>query len=279
VFTRVLAYAPDPLLYVDPELLRADPPAEPPLRLDPELVRAISPGQPRDDDGLEAMVPLVAADDDPTRFLLPLQDGVTADDPRLFGLWTYELRFGHVAPWSTAHGRFSRPLRVTGIQHPAPSAPCAAWWAAQDLVVSATYATPVLDGHQVGDGVPRTVLGFLLYAQVRQADGTGYRNVLLGHHVAEPVAQAQRAAFGTATFNQQEISAALRGMGLPANPPLSALAVEFYSAGGSVGSQYPHGRQGGPAPQGPPGDPFDPRAFGRQRILRASPLAAVQPIC
>jgi hypothetical protein len=48
----------------------------------------------------------------------------------LFGFWTYELRIGHAGPpgdltwWSTANGRFGSPLRVVGVQHPAPALVC-----------------------------------------------------------------------------------------------------------------------------------------------------------
>jgi hypothetical protein len=331
LFARVLAYAPDPLLYVEQDLLSAPPPAEPALPLDPEAIRLITPGQPRDDDGLEAMTQLTAAAGDPRAFLLPLPADVLPDDPRLFGLWTYELRFGHVAPWSTAHGRFGRPLRVTGVQHPAPSLPCAASWRlvqtrlpidrpaspapalpalvppgparpapgppgpapgggiiierTYSLVATAPYATPVLDGRRVGDGFPRTVIGFLVYAQARQADGSGQRNILLAHQGATPVIAQGRVDYGTAEFAQADVETAATGLGLPADAPISALAVEFYPPGGSTGEAYLSRLLGGAVADGPaPGeraapDPFDPALLGRLRILRTSPLVAVQPVC
>ena len=283
VFARILAYAPDPLLYVDPDVLAAPPPDDPPLRLDPESIRVITPGQPRDDDGLEAMIQLTPATGDPTRFLLPLPDGIAADDPRLFGLWTYELRYGHLAPWSTAHGRYSHPLRITGIQHPAPALPCAASWRpspatagpGNDLVATAPYAIPVLNGRQVGTGAPCSTLGFLLYAQALQSDRSSDRNVLIGHSGATRVNEGGRVIFGTATFTHAAVGDALTGLGLPAESPLSVLAVEFYSAGGSVGFQY---LQRPPEPAADP-DPFGSDLFGRRRILRTSPLAPVQPVC
>jgi hypothetical protein len=52
------------------------------------------------------------------------------DDPELFGFWTYELRIGHAGTpgdlrwWSTANARFGSPLRVVGVQHPAPGLVC-----------------------------------------------------------------------------------------------------------------------------------------------------------
>jgi hypothetical protein len=311
LFARVLAYAPDPVLYVDPALLAAKPPEEPALVLDPELIRQITPGQPRDEDGLEAMVKLEASPSDKRRFLLPLPAGVSRDDPRLFGMWTYELRFGHMEPWSTAHGRYGRPLRVTGVQHPAPSLACGAAWrpfilkAAKDpaihapgvggnvveipyvLMLSAPYATPVLDGGRVGDGFPRTTIGFLIYAQARQADGSGWRNVLLAHRGAVPVVNQHRIDYGEAAFAQQDILSALDKLGLPANAPLSALAVEFYGPGGMVGAEYAERNfiprmaavEAPVVNRGEALDPFAPAVFGRRRILRTSPLTRVEPVC
>jgi hypothetical protein len=219
---------------VDPDVLAAPPPDDPPLRLDPESIRVITPGQPRDDDGLEAMIRLTSATSDPTRFLLPLPDGIAADDPRLFGLWTYELRYGHLAPWSTAHGRYSRPLRITGIQHPAPALPCAASWRpspatagpGNDLIATAPYAIPVLNGRQVGTGAPCSTLGFLLYAQAMQSDRSSHRNVLIGHSRARRIREGGLVIFGTATFTHAAVGDALAGLGPPAESPLSVLAVE-----------------------------------------------------
>jgi hypothetical protein len=321
LFARVLAYAPDPLLYAERDLLLAEPAAEPAIQLDPESVRVITPGQPRDDDGLEAMTELTAAAGDPRTFLLPLPPDVPPGDPRLFGIWTYELRFGHVRPWSTAHGRFGRPLRATGVQHPAPPLTCAASWRVVEvplpfgpgaaaalparppgraagppagvaeividhfLVATAPYATPVLDGRRVGDGFPRTELGFLLYAQARQADGSGYRNVLLAHRGAARVVSQDRVDYGEATFEQADVTAALGGLGLPDDVQVSVLAVEFYSPGGSVGAQYVPGPAALAAASQRAAaadeafDPFGQDAFGRRRILRTSPLVSVQPVC
>jgi hypothetical protein len=321
LFARILAYAPDPVLYVDPALLAAKPPTEPAIVLDPELIRIVTPRQPRDEDGMEAMVKLEVSPSNPRAFLLPIPAGLSRDDPRLFGMWTYEFRFGHVKPWSTAHGRFGRPLRVTGIQHPAPHLTCGAAWrplgsklvehhlmyeagiggkmlhVPYGLVVTAPYATPVLDGRRVGDGFPRTTIGFLVYAQAHQAGGRGYRNILLRHRGATPLRSGQhRIDYGAAHFTQEEIVLVLREFGLPANAPLSVLAVEFYGPGGTVGSEYREFRakpiemaaerlderlderiidvENYEMP-----DPFARNVFGRRRILRTSPLTAVQPVC
>ena len=76
------------------------------------------------------MVQLQPSPDSPLHFLLQLPPGIAANDPELFGFYTYELRIGHLGPvgdsrwWSTANGRFGSPLRVAGIQHPAPPLTC-----------------------------------------------------------------------------------------------------------------------------------------------------------
>src|SRR5262249_13693181 len=161
---RVLAYAPDPLLYHDDRLMSAPPPADPALPLDPEYMRHIVPGQLPDEDGAEAMQPLIPSSDSPTRFLLPLPVTDPAA-PDLFGLWTSGCRFaGGRAPWRArgyrgrvlgagAPGRWGRSLRLAGVQPPARSMPVAAEWAKGTaatqppvLLATAPYATPVRDG-------------------------------------------------------------------------------------------------------------------------------------
>jgi hypothetical protein len=101
---------------------------------------------------------------------------------------------------------------------------------------------------------------------------------------------------GEARLSQAKIQTALHRLGLPANAPLSAIAVEFYGPGGSVGAKYRRDRykarmaetgraaeryieqpidgEGWEAP-----DPFARDVFGRRRILRTSPLSPVEPVC
>jgi hypothetical protein len=128
LFGRVLAHGADPILYNATPQNVAD--SNPPLSLDPELVRAIIPDDTDDRAGLTAMTQLESSPSSNVHFLLPLPPGVDADDPELFGFYTWELRVGHAgAPgdlrwWSTANARFSSPLRVVGVQHPAPGLPC-----------------------------------------------------------------------------------------------------------------------------------------------------------
>jgi len=130
LFARVLGHGADPLLYdAQP---RTEESAEPPLTLDPELMRVITPGESDDRAGLSAMTQLERASDSNVHFLLPLPPGLDPGDPELFGFYTYELRIGHAGDahdhrwWSTAQGRFGRPIRVNGVQHPAPPLPCRA---------------------------------------------------------------------------------------------------------------------------------------------------------
>jgi len=128
LFARVLAHGADPLLYNATPQTVADSNA--PLPLDPELVRAIIPDDTDDRAGLTAMTQLEPSPGSPVHFLLPLPPGTDPDDPELFGFWTYELRIGHAGTpgdlrwWSTANARFGSPLRVVGVQHPAPGLVC-----------------------------------------------------------------------------------------------------------------------------------------------------------
>jgi hypothetical protein len=128
LFARVLAHGADPLLYLAKPIAPAD--VNPPLPLDPELVRVVIPDDTDDRDGLTAMTQLTPSSVSDVHFLLPLPPGMSVDDPGLFGFWTYELRVGHAGQpgdlrqWSTANARFGTPLRVVGVQHPAPPLAC-----------------------------------------------------------------------------------------------------------------------------------------------------------
>jgi len=184
-FARVLAYAPDQLISNNhPELFVA--PEEPALPIDPEFIRVIPPGATNDLAGLNAMQPMQRATDSDRHYMVPLPPGLHADAAEMFGFFTYELRAGHYRDdekdemvWCTAQGRFGRPLRATGIQHPAPTLTCTVNRDEEKLYVSAPYATAVFDGKNVTADPPRTELWCLLYAQVRQADNRDNRNVLL----------------------------------------------------------------------------------------------------
>lgn len=247
IFIRMLGYAPDPLLS-DHRFETFVPPEESPLPIDPELVRVISPGMADDHAGLAAMTRLEASDDSPTHYLVPLPPGLTVDSPELFGLFTYELRVGHADIWSTAHGRFGRPLRSTGVQHPAPTLFCTVQRTRDELIVEAPYAKAVLNGKNITADPPRTQLWVLLYAQVRQADGADWRNILLDDRrlrLQRRLRPSARETFlatatlpgafqnqdaparGATAWRQDEIERLLLALGLPADAPLSVLCVEM----------------------------------------------------
>jgi hypothetical protein len=185
IFCRMLAYSPDQLISNNhPELLLAPP--ESALSIDPEFTRKITPGQSDDMAGISAMQPMEKATDSDVHYLLPLPPGMHAESPELFGFFTYEFRIGHghwsdrdYNLWSTAQGRFGRPLRVTGIQHPVPTLLCTVNRDEKILYVNAPYAQAVVSGKNVTSKPPRTQLWCLLYTQVKQADGKAYRNILL----------------------------------------------------------------------------------------------------
>jgi hypothetical protein len=184
-FARVLAYTPDQLISNNqPELFVAPP--EPALPVDPEHIRVIAPGASNDLAGLNAMQPIQKAADSDRHYLLPLPQGLHAEAAEMFGFFTYEFRVGHYRNkntqemvWSTAQGRFGRPLRATGIQHPAPTLTCTVNRDEEKLYVSAPYAVAVFNGKNVTAEPPRTQLWCLLYAQVKQADNKDHRNILL----------------------------------------------------------------------------------------------------
>jgi hypothetical protein len=203
-----------------------------------------------------------STDTDRHFYLLPLPPGLHAESAELFGFFTYEFRFGHTdALWSTAQGRFGRALRVTGLQHPAPNLICTVDRDEKKLSVSAPFATTVFDGKNVTSDPPRTSLWCLLYAQVKQADGLGYRNILFDERplyqpsfglIKERLIKewkqtgvvsafeveaafylhealySQAARYGETIWSNTEISDILELYGLPVDAPLSVLCVETF---------------------------------------------------
>jgi hypothetical protein len=272
-FARVLAYGIDPLLAS--EAAGGAQPQEPPLGVDPEPIRAIAPGASIDTAGLDAMTPLIASKFSNKHYLLPLPPGITEDSAQLFGFWTYELRVGHYLDpntgepvWSTAQARFGRPLHATGVQHPAPQLRCQAirtvtGLGAKVIEAIAPFATPVLNGRVLFREVPASRLWVLMYTQVQQADGAGYRNLLIDRKPAvlqNPASDTN--PIGVATFAEAEVTALLAKYTLPTNSPLSVLAVELLPA--PIESNLP--------------DPLG-NELGLQRILRTSPLVKVADTC
>ena len=243
-FIRLLGYAADPLLS-DNRLETFIPPDEPALDIDPELIRVITPGQSDDQAGLDAMQPLEKATNSDRHFLIPLPPGLHAESNELFGFFTYELRVGHDKIWSTAQGRFGRPLRTTGVQHPSPTLFCTCHRDEVKLLVEAPYAMAVMNGKNITADPPRTEIWALLYAQVNQVDGKDYRNILLderklslipkkfeevlypnGIQVLAKGAQNGQARAST-QWTDPEVKTILSLLGLPEDSPLSVLCVEM----------------------------------------------------
>jgi hypothetical protein len=263
-FCRILGYAPDPLL-VD-TLRDPDEAAEPPLPVDPEPIRTIVPGQSDDRAGFTAMQPLVPSDS-PVHFMLRLPPGLPADAPELFGFYTYEFRVGHNQGWSTAQGRFGAALRVTGVQHPAPPLTCMVVRTKAGILASAPYANPVQDGSSVRPLVPATDIYVMIYAVVYQSDDQDFRNVLLSHKLARLQRKhlddrqiSPDALYADASWSSSEIKFMLDGLTLGTDTPLSCLAVETLPGGSNIE------------------DPLGAN-LGQERLLRASPLVPVPPIC
>ncbi|MGQ0679967.1 MAG: hypothetical protein ACT4OM_10015 [Actinomycetota bacterium] len=312
-FIRVLGYAPDPLLS-DNRIETWTPPEESPLAIDPELIRVISPDQADDNAGLGAMVPLIPAGNSDRHFMVSLPPGLVADSSELFGFFTYELRVGHIGIWSTAQGRFGRPLRATGVQHPAPTLFCTCHRDENQLSVEAPYAKAVLNGKNVTASPPNTQVWALLYAQVRQADGKDHRNILLDDRrlrlipppkrsisakIISPTAfqNADAGARGLVLWDSDEIRQMLAELGLPPDAPLSVLCVEMMPILSALLDDLPFGQATGvgrveaAAMAGPsrgrlPGavaqdEEVSPLSdgLGHYRILRTSPLTEVPPVC
>jgi hypothetical protein len=264
LFARVLAMAPDQLISNnDPSLLEV--PEEGSLPIDPEYIRVITPASGREHSGLNAMQKMAKSlDTDRHYYLLPLPEGLHHESAELFGFFTYEFRFGHSDRlWSTAQARFGRQLRVAGLQHPAPNLLTMVNRDDKRLMVSAPYARAVFNGRNVTSDPPRTSIWCLLYAQVKQADGLDYRNILLEERqlqrkqlsrhrerFAEKIQKAgndkilimqlQQELQQTITvekeaiwqsyggWDNKEIAELLYLYGLPEDSPLSVLCVEVY---------------------------------------------------
>lgn len=232
-FVRLLAYAPDPALaeHTSDVLKEMDEPA---INLDPEIIRVIRPLQIKDNSGHDSMQALVGATADTDiegkgirHFLLHLPQRLTADSPELFGFFTYEFRVGHTK-WSTAQAFPGRPLRVTGVQHPAPKLRLSTLRKTETIEISATFAESFFNGSNYTPLFPRTSIYALLYAQVLQADGKQYRNILIdqvslqkfgrNNNVDKPV--------GLTSWSLKDIRTKLLRKGMDINAPLSVLAIE-----------------------------------------------------
>ncbi|OBX26616.1 hypothetical protein LX77_01083 [Gelidibacter algens] len=338
-FARVLSYSPDPMLAaLDERLegtilsdgflrdgnnpnwtkenwqayLRNEQP-EPPINLDPETVRIVRPGQPFDQSGLDAMQAMIPAnavvpDEKPTHFLLPLPPGVYQDSEELFGFFTYEFRVGHADPkkWSTAQGRYGSPLRVTGVQHPAPSMIVHTMRDRGKILVSTRHAQSFFEGRNVTPSKPRTDIHACLYAQVIQADGVQYRNILLDKLLLlkpfltldldeveaynrrkmekenpekpfsppeSPVLLAGTPPYSVGFWNMKNIREKLRFLGIDENAPLSVLSIELMPRNDFHNGEIPDSNFSI--------HPLSPQEvlLDKIRILRTSKLCPVMETC
>jgi hypothetical protein len=267
------------------------------------------------------MVALEQAGNSKVHFLVPAPPGLNPESPEMFGFFTYELRVGHADAlhggiWSTAQGRFGRPLRATGVQHPAPALFCTCKRTQDELIVEAPYAVAVQNGLNITADPPRTEIWALLYARVRQADGKDFRNILLEDRklaliprlrdqLSDPFGETlvgfenrDAPARGWTYWTQYQIALLLGDLGLPADAPLSVLCVEMMPRVRAVRAQDSLLRvpdQGDLTAQvlarstfGPGGgapaavqDEVRPLSdgLGNFRILRTSPLTAVPDVC
>ncbi|KAF2833499.1 hypothetical protein CC86DRAFT_10768 [Ophiobolus disseminans] len=278
---RVLKSAPDPLLivrrsapnntfmaasFIDTAFGAPGAPdseaPEPPIPLDPELIRRIVPDQSTDFAGSDAMQQLIPTSS-PLHWGLPLPAGITEASVELFGFWTYEFRVGRADDtWCTAQARYGPPLRVTGIQHPAPQLACSMNRNHVRISVSAPFAKPIVSGKISVGYEPSTEIWFLLYAQAAQIDGgTEKRNILVGRVKGVATRSRKFAHFeANAEFVRKDVNVVLGMYGLKTNTSLSAMAVELFGQQDKVTD-----------PLG--GD------LGRQRILRTSCLVPVPAMC
>jgi hypothetical protein len=314
-FIRFLGYSPDPVLS-DDRIETFTPPEEPPLPIDPELIRIVAPNATDDEAGLSAMIQLKPAGNSKVHFLVPAPPGLNPESPEMFGFFTYELRVGHAHIWSTAQGRFGRALRTTGVQHPVPALFCTCKRPQGDLVVEAPYAVAVENGKNITANPPRTDIWALLYAQVHQADGKDFRNILLDDRKLELIPRLRgkledrfgislvgfenrdSPARGWTLWKRTEIVSALRDLGLPEDAPLSVLCVEMMPTPAALRAPQTKGvaadrenfvatlaaeRSGYGSTPGTVVQPDGVRplsdALGNFRILRSSPLTAVPEVC
>jgi hypothetical protein len=302
-FVRILGYGPDPLLVSYPSDLPAQ--TEPQLPIDPEWMRLIAAGDSNDDAGMGAMSLLngatapLGASGQPVHYSVPLPDTVSPADLELFGFWTIELRVGHML-WSTAQARYGRALRVSGVQFPPPPltvnvdrqpVPPSPAPAVPSIVAMADLAQTVYNGVSLTfPARPQTQIWYLLYAQVQRVDGQAWRNILLARTLGQQIPSTPGILY-TGPFGQQssipvygvfaetEVEALLKKLLLPANTPVSVLAVELFNDEAAV-VPLATGPQAAAAPAAVAvqEDPLG-ADLGARRVLRVSPLTAVRAVC
>ena len=297
-FVRVLTQTADPMLLQHYQPL-PEPSGYEQWSLDPELVRVISPGQSDDFAGMTAMQRLIPAQDSDRHFMAPLPPGTYPDSPELFGFYTYEIRVGHdkgtpARPfWSTAQARFGTPVVLDGVQHPCDPLRCNIFRVKTGILASSSYAKAFHQGTNLQAIPPNTQIWFVLYAQVNQADGSTMRNIELDKRVGRVLMRREAIALrrqtgisllnelnavsytagrqatqnlqapiqGHTLWQQNEVIALLKDIGLPEDTSLSILGVELL-----------------PESNGSFSDPLGAN-IGQVRILRTSALYPVDGLC
>ncbi|WP_027376530.1 hypothetical protein [Kaistella palustris] len=305
-FCRVLASAPDPYLCRMNMDLVSELQADLPFILNPEEIREIIPNMTNDFAGLGIMQEMIPEKDAASKtFLLPLPEGLHAESEELFGFFTYEIRVGHKKEvWSTAQGRYGRPLKVNGIQHPAPELVCTAirseikspfFLMRKSVEISAPHSNAVLNGKTITAFPPNTSLWYCLYTQVIQADGQSFRNILIdsGPMYYQPKRSSTNPdiymkeggnKLGTARLDLQDIGKKLEALGLPKSNNLSAIAVEVFPMDnkwqfdwqkrGTPESSYVTSYLQNRSQKNPLTE-----LLGQHRIYRSSKLTRIQEVC
>ncbi|MDF2713823.1 MAG: hypothetical protein K0R28_748 [Paenibacillus sp.] len=295
-FVRVLTQTADPMLLQHYQPL-PEASGYGQWSLDPEWIRVVTPGQADDFAGITAMQRLIPAQDSDRHYLVPLPPGTYPDSPELFGFYTYEIRVGHDkgAPgspfWSTAQARFGSPVVLDGVQHPCPPLKCNVFRIKNGILASSSYAKAFHQGTDLQALPPNTQIWYVLYAQINQADGSTMRNVELDKKIGRILStreagQLKKTGFqfpgegqfsytadrqatqnlqapiqGHTLWQQDEVAALLKDMGLPEDTRLSILGVELL-----------------PEPNGSFSDPLGANV-GQVRILRTSALYPVGDLC
>ena len=166
------------------------------------------------------------------------------------------------------------------------------------IVVKAPYAMAVKDGMNVTSFPPQTSLWYLLYTQVKQADGRAYRNILIDSgmlrcmdekKLKESYANGQftqpndERVYGTARISLADIKERLKMMGLPGENELSILVAEMFPMHNNLDMDV-RGRHGAGMynninfnAEGYSNPLIDD--LGKYRIYRTSPLVAIEAGC
>jgi hypothetical protein len=167
---------------------------------------------------------------------------------------------------------------------------------ADGIAVTANYAVALFNGRNVTSKPPRTEIWCTLYAQVRQADATQNRNLLLGEikleyvqpetpNIAKFLAGQPKQSIRMANSIAANLDAPLTGIGGWSEKEIALLLSQF-ALSGDVGlsvlavEMMPRYNQyivKGPAPK----KAIRPLSseLGQYRILRTSRLVAASAIC